>query len=86
VLEDDPEYQRHEAVLVSYLPLCHVAEQIFTNFVTLAVGGTAWFCPELTEVKDYLLAARPTVQPQRTRQPPRATQRAPGLSHGPAQS
>lgn len=47
--------------VVSYLPLCHVAEQIFTVFAHLNTGGEVWFCPELKEMKDYLLEAHPTV-------------------------
>lgn len=50
-----------EMRVLSYLPLCHVAEQMFTNFLTLAAGGEIYFCPDLKKVKDYLLAARPTV-------------------------
>lgn len=61
VLTNTPEIRDIEAVLVSYLPLSHVAEQIFTNFVVLAVGGTVWFCPELAQLKDVLVVARPTV-------------------------
>lgn len=45
---------------VSYLPLCHAAEQIFTNFVTLEIASQTYFCPELDELRDYLLEARPT--------------------------
>jgi long-chain acyl-CoA synthetase len=47
--------------LVSYLPLCHVAEQLFTNFLHLATGGEVYFCPDLKQVKDYLVEARPTL-------------------------
>lgn len=44
---------------ISYLPLCHAAEQVFTNFLGLRGGTETYFCPDLTKVKDYLLAARP---------------------------
>ena len=47
--------------LVSYLPLCHQAEQLFTNLFSLEVGGQVFFCPDLTQIKDYLLEVRPTV-------------------------
>ena len=47
--------------IVSYLPLCHVAEQIATNFTQLATGGQAFFCGDLTKIKDYLTDVRPTV-------------------------
>ncbi|MEL6186612.1 MAG: AMP-binding protein, partial [Myxococcota bacterium] len=45
---------------VSYLPLCHAAEQIFTNFLALNVGARTYFCPDLSELKDYLVKVRPT--------------------------
>ncbi|MEL6190282.1 MAG: AMP-binding protein, partial [Myxococcota bacterium] len=45
---------------VSYLPLCHAAEQIFTNFVSLEVASEIYFCPELEQLRDYLVKARPT--------------------------
>jgi long-subunit acyl-CoA synthetase (AMP-forming) len=44
---------------VSYLPLCHVAEQAFTNFVGLRMARKTYFCADLAKIKDYLLAARP---------------------------
>jgi long-chain acyl-CoA synthetase len=47
--------------LVSYLPLCHVAEQVFTNMLHLTTGGQVYFCPDLKQVKDYLVEARPTL-------------------------
>ncbi len=47
--------------VVSYLPLCHVAEQIFTTFTHLHTGGEVWFCPDLKEIKDYLAESHPTV-------------------------
>ncbi len=46
---------------VSYLPLCHVAEQLLTNFMQMATGGEVYFCPDLSEVKDYLIEVRPTM-------------------------
>ena len=47
--------------VVSYLPLCHVAEQVATNFAQLATGGEAYFCPAITEIKEYLTHVHPTV-------------------------
>ena len=47
--------------IVSYLPLCHVAEQIATNFTQLATGGQAFFCGDMTQIKDFLTEVRPTV-------------------------
>ncbi|MFZ1863884.1 MAG: AMP-binding protein, partial [Polyangiales bacterium] len=45
---------------VSYLPLCHAAEQGMTNFAGLTVKSETYFCDDLTKVKDYLIAAHPT--------------------------
>ena len=45
---------------VSYLPLCHAAEQGVTNFSGLAIQAETYFCGDLTQVKDYLVVARPT--------------------------
>jgi len=44
---------------VSYLPLCHVADQVFTNFLGLRAATEVYFCADLTKIKDYLVAARP---------------------------
>lgn len=46
---------------VSYLPLSHVAEQIFTNFMHLARGGEVYFCADMSKIKEALLEARPTL-------------------------
>jgi long-subunit acyl-CoA synthetase (AMP-forming) len=46
---------------LSYLPLCHVAEQVFTNVGSLAAGGEVYFCPDLQLLKEYLPLVRPTV-------------------------
>ncbi|MEM9191785.1 MAG: AMP-binding protein, partial [Myxococcota bacterium] len=45
---------------VSYLPLCHVAEQLFTTLFHLETGGEVYFCPDLKQIKDFLVEARPT--------------------------
>ncbi len=52
---------RAEFHLVSYLPLSHQAEQLLTNVVHLVTGGQVYFCPEITQIKDYLTEVRPTV-------------------------
>ncbi|MBD3857876.1 MAG: AMP-binding protein [Acidobacteria bacterium] len=44
---------------VSYLPLCHAAEQAGTNFTGLRAASETYFCSDLTKIKDYLVAARP---------------------------
>ncbi len=56
ILREEPDFR-----IVSYLPLCHVAEQIATNFTQMATGGEAFFCGDLTLIKDYLTEVRPTL-------------------------
>jgi long-subunit acyl-CoA synthetase (AMP-forming) len=46
---------------VSYLPLCHAAEQMATNFTGLRTASETYFCSDLTEIKSYLVAARPHI-------------------------
>jgi len=46
---------------VSYLPLCHAAEQGITNFAGLATEAEVFFCADLTQIKDYLVEVRPTI-------------------------
>lgn len=50
-----------EDVGVSYLPLSHIAEQMFTIHLPLTAGATVWFCDDISKVRDALLAARPTI-------------------------
>ncbi|MDD9967783.1 MAG: long-chain fatty acid--CoA ligase [Myxococcales bacterium] len=47
--------------VVSYLPLCHQTEQVVTNVGGILTGGQVWFCPEISQVRDYLAMARPTL-------------------------
>jgi long-chain acyl-CoA synthetase len=47
--------------MVSYLPLCHAAEQGMTNFAALRVKAETYFCDDLTQIKDYLVEVHPTV-------------------------
>ncbi len=51
----------HDDCVVSYLPLSHIAEQMFTIHVSLTAGYPVWFAESLEKVRDALLAARPTV-------------------------
>jgi long-chain acyl-CoA synthetase len=51
--------QNPEGRYVSYLPLCHAIEQMFTNFTGLRVANETYFCPDMTKIRDYLVAARP---------------------------
>ena len=55
------EVSKVDGVCVSYLPLSHVAEQIFTNFLALTLCGEVYFCNDLARLKDALSDARPTV-------------------------
>ncbi|MBW2507470.1 MAG: long-chain fatty acid--CoA ligase [Deltaproteobacteria bacterium] len=56
-----PILKDHEARSVSYLPLCHAAEQGVTNFAGLATQGQIFFCSDLTQIKDYLVEVHPTI-------------------------
>ena len=47
--------------VVSYLPLSHQAEQLLTNTSMLFTGGQSYFCPEIPQVREYLLQVRPTL-------------------------
>lgn len=46
---------------ISFLPLCHQAEQLLTNVCSLMTGGEVYFCPDLQQIRDYLVDVRPTV-------------------------
>jgi len=46
---------------VSYLPLCHAAEQGMTNFAGLMVEAETYYCSDLTLIKDYLVEVHPTI-------------------------
>lgn len=46
---------------ISYLPLCHAAEQGLTNFVGLRTRGEVYFCPDISLIKDCLTEVRPTI-------------------------
>ncbi len=48
-------------VLVSYLPLSHVAEQVISVHAPTLAGGTVWFCDELERIVQVLREARPTI-------------------------
>jgi long-subunit acyl-CoA synthetase (AMP-forming) len=50
-----------EDVLVSYLPLSHVAEQMISIHGPMVSGATVWFCENLETLIETLRAARPTI-------------------------
>lgn len=61
LLKHFPEFREPGSyILVSYLPLCHVAEQLFTNMCALPCAGEVYFCPDITELRDALAEVRPT--------------------------
>lgn len=45
---------------LSYLPLSHIAEQMFTIHVPLTGGAKVYFCDDMQKLKDSLVVARPT--------------------------
>jgi long-chain acyl-CoA synthetase len=47
--------------MVSYLPLSHIAEQMFTIHGPMTGGTPVWFCDDMKRLKEVLLAGRPTV-------------------------
>ncbi len=60
VVEVFPDLMVKDARAVSYLPLCHAAEQGMINFAGLTMRNEAFFCRDLSQIKDYLLRVRPT--------------------------
>jgi long-chain acyl-CoA synthetase len=47
--------------MVSYLPLSHIAEQMFTIHLAATFGYPVWFCDDFDKLKDTIAVARPTV-------------------------
>lgn len=47
--------------MVSYLPLSHIAEQMFTIHLAATFGYPIWFCDDIDDLKDTIAVARPTV-------------------------
>src|SRR5438067_1668904 len=50
-----------EDVLVSYLPLSHVGQQVISVHTPTLVAGAVWFCDELERLGEVLQQARPTI-------------------------
>ncbi len=50
-----------EDCVVSYLPLSHIAEQMFSVQIAITAGYPIWCCDDLTKLKDTLVVARPTL-------------------------
>ncbi len=49
-----------EDCMISYLPLSHIAEQMFSVHLHTTAGYPLWLCPRLEDLKATLLVARPT--------------------------
>ncbi len=60
VAEVFPTLLETETRAVSYLPLCHAAEQGMTNFAGLTLKSETFYCSDLTQIKDYLVEVHPT--------------------------
>jgi len=61
VAEVFPSLLQTKTRTVSYLPLCHAAEQGMTNFAGLMVEAETYYCSDLTLIKDYLVEVHPTI-------------------------
>ena len=47
--------------MLSYLPLSHISEQLFTNLILLHAGGQAFLCDDPQRLRDLLPEVRPTI-------------------------
>lgn len=47
--------------VVSYLPLSHIAEQMFSLHLAITAGYPVWCCEDIAKIKDTLVIARPTL-------------------------
>lgn len=47
--------------VISYLPMAHVAERMFSHYVGLRTGSEVFFCSDLTAIGSYLLEVRPNI-------------------------
>ena len=47
--------------VVSYLPLSHIAEQMFSILAAVTAGYSIWLCPAVDQLLSYLVEARPTL-------------------------
>ncbi|MDJ0722204.1 MAG: AMP-binding protein [Desulfobacterales bacterium] len=51
----------HREQIISYLPLSHIAEQMVSLMVPMAIGCTSWFAESLEQLGDNLREVRPTI-------------------------
>ena len=54
-------FEFHDDVVVSYLPLAHVAERFGSQWNGIYSGHEVYLCPDPAQLLPYLLEARPTV-------------------------
>ena len=47
--------------MVSYLPLSHIAEQMFTIHLAATFGYPIWYCDDISKLQETIALARPTV-------------------------
>ncbi len=47
--------------VISYLPMAHVAERMFSHYVGLRTGSEVFFCSDLTAIGSYVLEVRPNI-------------------------
>lgn len=60
IVERFPFRQLDERI-VSYLPLCHIAEHVFTLVNQMSTGVEVYMCGDINEMKEYLPEVRPTL-------------------------
>lgn len=47
--------------LVSFLPLAHIAERVASHYLGMFYVGEVWYCPDMTQVLEYVQEAKPTL-------------------------
>jgi long-chain acyl-CoA synthetase len=47
--------------LVSFLPLAHIAERVASHYLGMWYVGEVWYCPDMTQVLEYVQEAKPTL-------------------------
>lgn len=46
--------------LVSFLPLAHIAERVASHYLGMWYVGEVWYCPDMTQVLEYVQEAKPS--------------------------
>ena len=46
---------------MSFLPLAHIAERIASHYLGMWYVGEVWYCPDMTQVLEYVQEARPNI-------------------------